>query len=297
MRSLQLVLTAVIAVNAQTTPPATATAKAPGGDVASLLLPLMAKGIPFGPVPKGCSEFEILIARGTGEPGPFGVVVGDLLVESVTKAIPGSRGYAVQYPANLNISSSAPTGVDDTISRLNNQHKECPNQKFALVGYSQGAGVMHSVFAASAAPYPGGPKERPKLNQDVIPSILALVMFGDPGYKGGTSASFLGGTNKFPQALFDRLRENCASHDPVCDPSPGGFESHLEYVKNPWQKDSVDFIIAAFKGQPLSRTPRTAEEAAAAAKANGPPAHPASAPAPAASVPPKAPAKAPRMLI
>jgi hypothetical protein len=63
MRSLQLVLTAVIAVNAQTTPPATATAKAPGGDVASLLLPLMAKGIPFGPVPKGCSEFEILIGE------------------------------------------------------------------------------------------------------------------------------------------------------------------------------------------------------------------------------------------
>jgi hypothetical protein len=37
-----------------------------------------------------------ILARGTGEPGPFGVVVGDLLVESVTKAIPGSRGYAVQ---------------------------------------------------------------------------------------------------------------------------------------------------------------------------------------------------------
>jgi hypothetical protein len=39
---------------------------------------------------------NFVLARGTGEPGPFGVVVGDLLVEAVTKAVPGSRGYAVQ---------------------------------------------------------------------------------------------------------------------------------------------------------------------------------------------------------
>lgn len=39
---------------------------------------------------------SFVLARGTGEPGPFGVVVGDLLVEAVTKAVPGSRGYAVQ---------------------------------------------------------------------------------------------------------------------------------------------------------------------------------------------------------
>lgn len=137
---------------------------------------------------------------------------------------------------------------------------------------------MHGLFADTAAPYPGGPKVRPKLNQDVAPSILALVMFGDPSYKGGTAASFIGGGNKFPSAMYEKLRENCASHDPVCDTSPGGFESHLEYVKNPWQKDSVAYIVAAFKGQPLPRTPRSAEEAAAAAKG-------------------KAKVKAPRMLI
>lgn len=203
-------------------------------------------------------------ARGTGEPGPFGVVVGDLLVERVTKAIPNSRGYAVQYPASLNISVSAPTGMSDTILRLNKQHEQCPKQKFALVGYSQGAGVMHGVFGPPVT-YPGGPKEAPKLNQDIFPSILALVMFGDPGYKGGSGPlNMLSGGAKFPAPLYDRLRENCAPKDPVCDPNAGGFERHLEYVKDPWQKESAEYIIAAFKGQPLPKTPRSVEEAAKA---------------------------------
>jgi hypothetical protein len=68
--------------------------------------------VPFGPNPSGCSKFEILVgeceprplvsstnnsaARGTSEPGPFGVIAGDPLVKNVAAAIPDSRGYAVQ---------------------------------------------------------------------------------------------------------------------------------------------------------------------------------------------------------
>jgi hypothetical protein len=36
------------------------------------------------------------LARGTGESGPFGVIVGNRLVQAVTKALPDSRGYAAQ---------------------------------------------------------------------------------------------------------------------------------------------------------------------------------------------------------
>ena len=67
----------------------------------------------------------------------------------------------------MNMSVSAPTGVDDTIKRLNAQSAACPAQRFALVGYSQGAGVMHGVFGgremfgavfwASGKPVSGGP--------------------------------------------------------------------------------------------------------------------------------------------
>jgi hypothetical protein len=53
-------------------------------------------GVAHGPAPKGCSAFEILVARGTGEPGPFGLIVGDGLVNRVKRLVPGARGYAVQ---------------------------------------------------------------------------------------------------------------------------------------------------------------------------------------------------------
>jgi hypothetical protein len=53
-------------------------------------------GVALGPAPRGCSAFEILVARGTGEPGPFGVIVGDGLVNRVKRLVPGARGYAVQ---------------------------------------------------------------------------------------------------------------------------------------------------------------------------------------------------------
>jgi hypothetical protein len=44
--------------------------------------------------------------RGTGEPGPFGAVVGDPLIAAVTKQLPGSRGYAVQVGIFLRSDSS-----------------------------------------------------------------------------------------------------------------------------------------------------------------------------------------------
>ena len=111
-------------------------------------------------------------------------------------------------------STSLQIGVDDTIQRLNNQHRLCPEQNFALVGYSQGAGVIHGAMGPPGQPYAGGPAERPKLNQEVIPKIKALVMFGDGGFKGGT-----GPTGQpippFSPNLQEKLRQNCHQRDPV----------------------------------------------------------------------------------
>ena len=109
--------------------------------------------------------------------------------------------------------ASSLVGVDDVISRLNKQNKLCPDQKFALVGYSQGAGVMHGAMNATSEPYAGGPAVRPKLDASVIPKIVAVVMFGDPGF---SATSMMGAPIRaFPAALFERLRENCAPNDPV----------------------------------------------------------------------------------
>jgi cutinase len=55
-------------------------------------------------------------------------------------------------------------GVKDVIDRVTNQSKECPKQKFALVGYSQGGGVVSSAA--------------PKIPQELRSKVVALVLYG-----------------------------------------------------------------------------------------------------------------------
>jgi predicted esterase len=80
------------------------------------------------------------------------------------------------------------------VNRLTEQVNACPSQKFALVGYSQGARVMR---AASVM-----------LDRAVYPKILALVMFGDRGMREMN-------ITQFPPELQAKLFENCAPKDPV----------------------------------------------------------------------------------
>jgi cutinase len=91
----------------------------------------------------------------------------------------------------------APQGANDVIRRLKEQDVACPKEKFALVGYSQGAGVMHS--AASRIP------------ASIQQKIVAMVMFGDPSLKS---------KSKFPALLQSRTLENCAVGDFVSKGNP-----------------------------------------------------------------------------
>jgi cutinase len=120
--------------------------------------------------------------------------VGDPVIGNLTKVLPKARGYPVQYPASTDRTGGA-QGAKDIISRLQNQVKECPNEKFALVGYSQGASVVRA--AAKDIPV------------DIQSKIVALVMFGDPGLKRG---------ERFAPALEAKLLENCAQGDMVSCP-------------------------------------------------------------------------------
>jgi hypothetical protein len=63
-------------------------------------------------------------------------------------------------------------GIKDVIARLTKLDKECPDTKFAIVGYSQGAGVMHGADAS--------------IPKSIRSKILAAVMFGDPLKQLGT---------------------------------------------------------------------------------------------------------------
>ena len=107
-------------------------------------------------------------ARGTGEPlnPKFGIIIGDPLWKAVKKLVPDASAYSVDYPASA-APCSRELGSQDVINHLLAQSSQCPDQKFALVGYSQGAGVIHEAMKA--------------IDASLYPKIIALVMFGDFG--------------------------------------------------------------------------------------------------------------------
>jgi Cutinase len=136
----------------------------------------------------GCSPLEIVIgmqalsprvctfqlqhltlaipARATTESAGYGIVCGPLLT-AVQKLVPGTTGYAVKYPADFS-KSSPDVGVADTIKHINERAAVCPEQKYALSGYSQGAVVMHRAAV--------------KLDKSILKNrIIATATFGDGG--------------------------------------------------------------------------------------------------------------------
>ncbi|KAK0390631.1 hypothetical protein NLU13_0135 [Sarocladium strictum] len=171
-------------------------------------------------------------ARGTSEPnfeagdGKFGVIVGDPVVSNTTAALPGARGYPVQYPASAAIITGVRRGARDVVSRLRAQSALCPNQTFSLVGYSQGAAVMH----AAAEDIPAA----------LYPKIKSLVMFGDGVLRLGAERA------RFPAGLDEKTRQVCADGDPTCDPEGECTFFHLTYVRPEYIDPAVDFIVSGF---------------------------------------------------
>jgi hypothetical protein len=68
--------------------------------------------------------------------------------------------------------------------------------------------VMHGAVGRDAS------SPDVKLDKSAFPKIVALVMFGDPGF---ATSEGMRGTRiaPFPAELFPKVRENCAAKDPV----------------------------------------------------------------------------------
>jgi len=194
------------------------------GGVLSGLSAITSQGsVPMGPAPKGCSAYEVMFARGTFEPGPFGVVVGDPLMNTIAKDMRGQdvRGYAVQYPASM---GGADTGINDIVNRVKTKAKECPNMKFSLVGYSQGG----MVVSAAATRIPA----------ELRSKVTSMVLYGSGN-----------GATVSPPEIKQRTMANCAPND-MCG-NPSGAIGHLTYgsTGTSWHARSSKYIMNAFHGQ------------------------------------------------
>jgi hypothetical protein len=163
---------------------------------------------------------------------PYGVIVGDPLISAVKKAVPGTTAYSVNYPASM-VADSKAKGAADVVKRITTQASLCPTQKYVLVGYSQGADVQHDATQ--------------KIPKQLFSRIVAVVMFGDPGNKGPTAMSPLGGlVPMFPVELEQKTKQNCASGDPVCS-SGSNILAHLTYLSGNYMSSSAAYIKKQFE--------------------------------------------------
>jgi len=187
--------------------------------------------IPLGPKPSGCYPFELVIARGTSEPGAFGAVVGEPVLARVQQQMGKDkvRGYSVQWDGNL-MGGSSVAGTADVANRINQKSKECPNMQFAVIGYSVGGAIVASGLN--------------RINRDAKAKVKAVVLYAPFG---GASA---------PSDFKSRTLTNCATGDSVCL-NGSNLAAHISYNTKgtKWHSASVKFIVAAFNGKPLAANP------------------------------------------
>jgi len=187
----------------------------------------MGAPIPFGKVPSGCAKLEIIVARGTSEPGDLGMTVGDPLVARIKRDLAGEnvRGYPVQYPASR---TGLDIGVADVQKRLEQQVKDCPDEKFALAGYSQGGRVITLATA--------------NLSTELTQKVVAVLLYG-----AGNGSAIQGPMENLTLA-------NCAPGDFAC-PDAGSGAGHVSYNDQGtiWHDRSSKYVVAAFTGKSLGK--------------------------------------------
>lgn len=201
--------------------------------------------------PMECSRYLVITARGTGEPAK------KQLLAPATRAIASARPdettvMDLDYPADTDVKEGGTIGARTLIDTLNVQTDTCPEQRFVLLGYSQGALVIGDALSAPEFRLVGATVG--ELTADAAERILAIVFFGNPRFVGGEpydTGSFdpdLNGLLPRPpatlEAFADRLKDYCVKRDFVCQSSLDlDEEGHVAYYDNGMPLDGAAFVI------------------------------------------------------
>ena len=178
-----------------------------------------------------CPDVELVFARGTSEPAGVGRV-GQALSDQLAGSLGGrSLGvYAVNYPASYDFLAAADGALDAT-NRITTMAENCPNTRFVLGGYSQGAAVVDMLLGIP----PLGNKvgdvgSSPPLPQGLTERVAAVAVFGNPSTKFGNPATF-----------FGRGIDLCANGDPICSQGRNPF-AHTSYEKTDLVGQAAGFV-------------------------------------------------------
>ncbi|MCP2165017.1 cutinase family protein [Goodfellowiella coeruleoviolacea] len=183
-----------------------------------------------------CADLEVVFARGTGEVPGLGIT-GTPLVSAVKSALPGVSvaSYAVNYAANVSQTSAGP-GATDMSNHIKAVAAQCPDTRFAVGGYSQGASVTDIAIGIRTVLGVGG-----TIPADLAPRVVAVIAFGNPlGLSGRTIAT--ASPTYGPKSL-----EFCNRGDSVCGGTgTGPGYGHLSYAYDGSVPAAAEFIAARY---------------------------------------------------
>ena len=96
---------------------------------------------------QGCAAYTLIYARGTGEIGTLGETVGPALQTGLTTLAPGKWSIqGVDYDATVDGDDCLGLpGGQIAAQQLEQVAAACPDTKFVVSGYSEGAMVAHNV--------------------------------------------------------------------------------------------------------------------------------------------------------
>ncbi|MGK5682312.1 cutinase family protein [Actinoplanes sp. URMC 104] len=168
----------------------------------------------------GCSDVELVFARGTGEPQGLGIV-GRPLAQALAGELPNAKvgSFAVVYAAASNQASAGP-GATNMTQHIQQVAQNCPETQFVIGGYSQGATVTDIAIGIRGVGTQGQ-----AIPANLRSKVAAVVVYGNPlGIRRQTIA-------QAAPEFAGRAKEFCNTGDPVCG-GGSNFAAHLAYARN-----------------------------------------------------------------
>ncbi|CAN5608092.1 cutinase family protein [soil metagenome] len=181
-----------------------------------------------------CPDVEMVFARGTSEPAGIGRV-GQAWADALAPQLGGRTlgTYGVNYPATYDFLAAA-DGAADATNHILAMSSQCPDTRFLLGGYSQGAAVVDMLGGIP----PLGNKigevgSGPPLPGNVAGKVAAVAVFGNP------SAKFSNPINN--SYLFGgRALDLCGDGDPICSDGRNPF-AHTHYESSGFPGQAANF--------------------------------------------------------
>ena len=207
--------------------------------------------------PIDCTDELVVTVRGTAEPKRKQLL--SPVARKIVKELDDAKSIDLDYPADTDVKEGGTIGVRTLIDTLNVQADSCPDQRFVLMGYSQGALVVGDALADPEARLVG--ERTGEVSEEASERVSAVVLYGNPRFVGsepydaGGFDPALNGLLPRPvgalDAYADRIRDYCADRDFVCQSNLElDEEAHVAYYSNGMQDLGVEYVLDALENGP-----------------------------------------------